>query len=341
MSDTFRFIKTEQNSNPEPLIVYNNNRIPDEQYKNVLRTLMKESYPSESGMNDASHSFTDGITLLFDLKNGFPIITERDITRASTPEVINNYVSRPELRPVSGALKQALGEIIAFINGARTQSELEKYGCTFFWKPWTVGPEAERKAKKRGLEVGDLGPGSYGPAFHDFPTAEGETFNQYENMICQIIDRPELKAHIISPYIPQYISRAPGRCQQTVIVPCHGYQHYHIITSKGEITLTHQQRSADSPVGLPFNFVHYAALLMMIGQVTGFKPTKLVFFISDAHYYDRHIEKVEQLISRPSFPFPKLYIDPTVRNLFDFRVEHFMIEDYYAHPPINMEGTAI
>lgn len=341
MTNQFRFIKTEQNPNPEQLVDYNIKRFPDTQYKEVLKTLVKESYSSVSGMDESSHSYTDGIKLVFDLRNGFPLITERDLTRPSKPEVINNYVSKPELRPVSGALKQALGEIIAFINGARTQAELESYGCTNFWRPWTVGLDAERKAKKRGLEVGDIGPGSYGPAFHDFPTIEGEAFNQYENMINQIIDRPELKTHIISPYIPQYISRAPGRHQKTVIVPCHGLQHYHIVTSRGEIKLTHQQRSADSPIGLPFNFVHYASLLMMIGQVTGYKPTKLVYFISDAHYYDRHIEKVIELISRPPFPFPKLFIDPTVKNLFDFRVEHFMIEEYFAHPPINMKGTAI
>ncbi len=341
MHDFGRFIKSDANPIPQTLVSYSKDRIPDNQYKQLLNTLMINGRLTGSGMDDPSHSYIRGYLINFDLTNGFPMITERDITRASTKEVIDNYQSNPGLRLAAGSLKQCLGEILAFINGARTQSELEVYGCTGFWKPWTVGPEAERKAKKRGLETGDLGPGSYGAAFHDFPTIEGEKFNQYENMIEQIRFRPELKTHIITPFIPQYISRAPGRQQKVVIVPCHGFQHFHVDPYTEEISLTHIQRSADSPVGLPFNFVHYAALLMMIGQVTGYKPTTLEFFISDAHYYDRHIEKINELVSRPSYPFPKLFIDPTVKNLFDFRVEHFMIEDYYAHPPINMEGTAV
>lgn len=341
MHDSNRFIKSEQNQSPESLVVYEQNRVPDEQYGCFLKHLTANALPTMSGMDDECHSYTRGYLINFDLTNGFPIITERDLTRASSLEVIKNYRSKPELRPVAGAVKQALGEILAFINGARTQSDLESYGCTNFWKPWTVGLEAERKAKKRGIEVGDLGPGSYGPAFHNFPTSEGEEFNQYQNMIDQINYRPELKTHIITPFIPQYISRAPGRQQKVLIVPCHGFQHYHVDPYRDEISLTHVQRSADSPVGLPFNFVHYAALLMMIGQVTGYKPTTLEFFISDAHYYDRHIEKINELASRSPFPFPKLFINPTVKNLFDFRVEHFMVQDYYAHPPINMEGTAV
>lgn len=341
MHDSDRFIMPENGISLEPLVLYNEDRIPDEQYKTLLRTLKQHGQPCESGMDDQSHNYTDGYMMRFDLRNGFPVITERDLTQASKQHIIDNYQSQPELSPVSGALRQSIGEILAFINGARTQLELEDFGCKSFWKPWTVGEEACRKATKRGLDVGDLGPGSYGPAFHDFPTAEGETFNQYQNLIEQIKSRPELKTHIVTPFIPQYISRAPGRQQKVIIVPCHGFQHYHVDTFRKEISLTHVQRSADSPVGLPFNFVHYAALLMMVGQVTGYRPAKLTFMLSDAHYYDRHTDMIDKMLERETYPFPKLFLNPKIKNLFDFRVEHFIIEDYYAHPPINMEGTAV
>lgn len=341
MSRKQRFILSGTNLNPERLVDFDENRKPDLQYNQLLETLQNKAKGGKSGMDDDSHSYTRGILLNFDLSNGIPIITERDLTRGTSEEIIKNYQAKPELREVGGPLKQAIGEIIAFINGARTQTELESYGCKTLWRPWTVGDDAAKKAKKRGLEVGDLGPGSYGAAFHDFPTIEGENFDQFKNLIAQIDDRPELKTHIITPFIPQYISRAPGRQQKVVIVPCHGEQHYHIDVAAGEISLTHKQRSADCPVGLPFNFVHYAVLLMMVGQVTGYKPTMLNYFISDAHYYDRHQKQISQLLSRQAFPFPVLHIDNTIDNLFDFRVEHFKIEEYYAHPPINMEGTAI
>lgn len=319
--------------------LYNETRTPDYQYGELLERIMHRGRPALSGM-DAGSTEILGATMVFDIANGFPLITQRDLTRGTTPQIIENYQSKPELRPIAGPVKQALGEIIAFMNGARTQEELEAYGCKF-WAPWTSD---EPKARKRGLELGDLGPGSYGAAFHDFPsddpTDEG-SFNQFGAMIEQIKARPELRTHIVTPFIPSLISRAPGRQQKVLVVPCHGLQHYNIDVENREISLVHWQRSADAPVGLPFNMAHYAALLMMVGQITGYAPRELVFQISNGHVYDQHKEVVEELISREPLPFPKVTIDPDVKSLEDFRPEHFMIEDYQAHPPINMGGTAV
>lgn len=58
---------------------------------------------------------------------------------------------------------------MGFINGARTQEELEKFGCKW-WKSWCT-PE---KCKKRGLEAGDLGPGLTGQRFMIFRRQTGE-----------------------------------------------------------------------------------------------------------------------------------------------------------------------
>jgi thymidylate synthase len=278
-----------------------------------------------------------GAILEYDLTNGFPLITERDLTKVSTPEAIAAYQSDETHRPLAGMVKQSVGEILGFINGARTQEELEQYGCKF-WKPWTSD---EAKAKKRGLELGDLGPGSYGAAFHDFPTLEEGGFDQYKVMVEQIKARPELRTHIITPFIPQYISRAPGRQQKVLVVPCHGLQHYNIDVAKGEMSLVHFQRSGDVPIGVPFNMVHYALLLIMVAQVTGYKPRKLVHIISNAHMYNQHTDMVEELLARPAYPFPLLKVDPSVKRLEDFRTEHFSIEEYKAHPPIRMGGTAV
>lgn len=318
------------------LVSYQPEREPDHQYRDLLERIRKTGNTALSGMDEGSQEIL-GHMMRFDLSNGFPLITERDLTRGTTQEIIDGYESNAALRPVAGAVKQGLAEIIAFINGARTQEELEYYGCKF-WKPWTSDP---KKAEKRGLELGDLGSGSYGAAFHDFPTLEEGGFNQYKTMIEQIKSRPELRTHIITPFIPQYISRAPGRQQKVLVVPCHGLQHYNVDVNNKEISLVHWQRSADVPIGLPFNMVHYAALLMMVSQVTGYKPKELVFQLSNAHIYNQHETIVAELLQRESLPFPKLYIDPTVENIEDFRVEHFSIEDYIAHPPMNMGGTAV
>lgn len=319
--------------------LYNEDRTPDTQYGELLERILRQGKRAVSGMDQGSTEIL-GHTMVFDLANGFPLITQRDLTRGTTPQIIESYQSKPELRPIAGPLKQSLGEIIAFMNGARTQEELESYGCKF-WAPWTTD---EKKAQKRGLELGDLGPGSYGAAFHDFPStdpADEGSFNQYEAMIQQIDARPELRTHLISPFIPPLVSRAPGRQQKVLVVPCHGMQHYNIDLENKEISLVHWQRSADAPVGLPFNMAHYAALLMMVGQITGYAPRELVFQISNGHVYDQHKEITEELIAREPFAFPKVTVDPDVKSLDEFRPEHFMIEEYQAHPPINMGGTAV
>lgn len=312
-------------------------RKPDEQYKELLDRIRLTGKRAISGMDQGSTEIL-GHQMVFNYENGgFPLITERDLMRGSSPEIIAGYSPNLNHRSMAGPVKQALGEIIGFMNGARTQRELEAYGCTF-WKPWTTDP---KKAEKRGLELGDLGPGSYGAAFHDFPVFEGGTFNQYKAVVDQIKARPELRTHIVTPYIPPYIFRAPGYDQKVLVVPCHGLQHFNIDTESEEISLVHWQRSADVPIGLPFNMVHYGALLMMMGQVTGYKPKEVVYQLSNAHIYDQHKDNVEDLIARPAFKSPILKLDPTVKNIQDFRVEHFSIEEYEAHPPMNMGGTAV
>ncbi len=317
-------------------------RKPDEQYKELLDRIRKTGKRAISGMDQGSTEIL-GHQMVFNFENnGFPLITERDLTRGSTPNIIANYSSNLEHRTLAGPVKQALGETIGFMNGARTQEELEYYGCSF-WKPWTSDP---KKAEKRGLELGDLGPGSYGAAFHDFPnpTSTGpnaDGFNQYQAVVDQIKARPELRTHIITPFIPPLIFRAPGYEQKVLVVPCHGLQHFNIDTENKEISLVHWQRSADVPIGLPFNMVHYGAMLMMMGQVTGYKPKEVVYQLSNAHIYDQHLEQVDELIERPAFKSPILKIDPSIKRLQDFRVEHFSIEEYSAHPPMNMGGTAV
>ncbi|MCI5108853.1 MAG: thymidylate synthase, partial [Candidatus Pacebacteria bacterium] len=243
-----------------------NERTPDDQYKRLLKDIL------EKGRTTNSQQGTDAITLIgpdplhFKLENGFPIINERNMAPKES-----------ERLPVT-IWRQAIGEILGFINGARTLKELESFGCSW-WSPWGT----EEKCKKRGLETGDLGPGSYGAAFHDFPTSDGKTYNQFQNIIEQIKEMPHLRTHFISPWIPQYTIRGEGKKQKVVVAPCHGWVHIRVIDNK--LTLHMIQRSADVPVGVPSNMVQYAALTLALAQVTGLEPYEYVHSFSDAHIY--------------------------------------------------------
>lgn len=317
-------------------VEYNPDRDPDWQYHELLDRILREGRTAESGMDEESKEII-GHPMRFDLANGFPMITERDLMASSKPESIETYPG-PDLshRALRMSAKQGLGEIIGFINGARTLKELEQYGCKY-WGNFIT----EKKTTKRGLEPGDLGPGSYGVAFHDFPMANGETFNQINAIVQQIKERPELRTHYVTPFIPYETVRLSDQKQGVVIVPCHGLMRFDINTFTGEMSLVHYQRSADSPVGLPFNMIHYAAMLTMMAQVTGYKPKEIVYFVDSGQIYKRHYEKVVELLTRDPKPFAKLLVDPSINNIFDFRAEHFSIEEYDAHPPMYMKGTPV
>ena len=88
------------------------------------------------------------------------------------------------------------------------------------------------------------------------------------------------------------------------------------------------QRSNDMAVANNWNVMQYAALLMMIAQVSGLKAGELVHVIADAHIYDRHIPAVKQMLENPEYPAPKLWINPEITNFYDFTVDDFKLIDY-------------
>ena len=101
------------------------------------------------------------------------------------------------------------------------------------------------------------------------------------------------------------------------------------------------QRSQDILAANNWNVVQYAALLMMFAQVSGFEPGELVHVIADAHIYDRHIPIIKELIKRPTYPAPKVTLNPEVKDFYKFTVDDFMIEDYQAGPQIKNIPIAI
>lgn len=88
------------------------------------------------------------------------------------------------------------------------------------------------------------------------------------------------------------------------------------------------QRSADMLTANNWNVVQYAALLMMIAQVSGFEAGELVHVIADAHVYDRHIDMVKEIMEMPRYPAPKVILDKSVTDFYSFTVDSFKISDY-------------
>jgi len=92
------------------------------------------------------------------------------------------------------------------------------------------------------------------------------------------------------------------------------------------------QRSQDMLTASNWNVCQYAILVHMMAQVSGLKAGELVHVIADCHIYDRHVPIVEEIIKREPLPAPKLWINPEVKNFYDFTVDDFKLEGYAPHP---------
>ena len=88
------------------------------------------------------------------------------------------------------------------------------------------------------------------------------------------------------------------------------------------------QRSNDMLTANNWNVVQYAVLLIMMAQVTGLKAGELVHVIADAHIYDRHIPLVKEILEKPRHKAPKLIVDTSITNFYDFTVDSFQLVDY-------------
>jgi thymidylate synthase len=95
------------------------------------------------------------------------------------------------------------------------------------------------------------------------------------------------------------------------------------------------QRSADMPLGMPFNIASYALFTHMIAQVCDLEVGELIISIGDAHIYNNQIEQVKEQLSRTSFPMPTLRLNPDIKVITDFEMEDIKLEDYESHPTIN------
>jgi len=94
------------------------------------------------------------------------------------------------------------------------------------------------------------------------------------------------------------------------------------------------QRSADLFLGVPFNIASYALLTLMVAQVTSLRPGEFVLTLGDAHLYLNHLEQAREQIARSPRPFPRMRLNPAIRDLFEFRYEDFTLEGYDPHPAI-------
>ena len=156
--------------------------------------------------------------------------------------------------------------------------------------------------------------------------------DQVDRLIYDLKNNPYSRRMLTNIYVHQDLS-------EMNLYPCAYSMTFNVTGDRLNAILN--QRSQDVLAANNWNVVQYAVLVHMLAQVTGFKPGELVHVIADAHIYDRHIPIVKELITRPTHPAPKFYMNPDVKDFYDFTLDDFRIEDYETGPQIKNIPSAI
>ena len=162
--------------------------------------------------------------------------------------------------------------------------------------------------------------------------------DQVDRVLFDLIENPYSRRIMTNIYVHQDL-------HEMHLYPCAYSMTFNVTKEKDSDQLILNgilnQRSQDVLAANNWNVCQYSLLLMMFAQVSGMKAGELVHVIADAHIYDRHIPLVQELISRPVYPAPKVTLNPEIRDFYQFTVNDLTVENYQTGPQIKNIPIAV
>lgn len=228
-----------------------------------------------------------GHQMRFDLARGFPLVTTKKIH-----------------------LKSVVYELLWFLRGETNTRYLREHGVSI-WDEWADA-------------AGELGP-VYGKQWRSWPTADGGSIDQIEQVLEQLRKSPDSRRIIVSAW-------NVGELSQMALMPCHAFFQFYV--ADGKLSCQLYQRSADIFLGVPFNIASYALLTHMIAQQCDLQLGDFVWTGGDCHLYLNHLEQTDLQLAREPHPLPALHIKRRPQSLFDYEFEDFEFRDYQFHSAI-------
>lgn len=207
-------------------------------------------------------------------------------------------------------LRSIIHELLWFIKG-ETNIKYLKDNNVRIWDEWAD-------------ENGDLGP-VYGRQWRSWPKPDGTRIDQLQQVIDMLKTNPDSRRIIVSAW-------NVSELDQMALMPCHSFFQFYV--ADGKLSCQLYQRSADMFLGVPFNIASYALLTMMIAQVCELQLGDFVHTFGDAHIYSNHQEQVALQLSRDARPYPNMKLNPDIKDINDFTIEDFVLENYEPHPGI-------
>ena len=207
-------------------------------------------------------------------------------------------------------LESVIHELLWFLTGNTNIKYLKDNGVSI-WDDWAD-------------ENGDLGP-VYGSQWRSWPTSNGQSIDQIKNLIEAIKNNPNSRRLIVSAWNVAEIDSMK-------LPPCHAFFQFYVADNKLSCQL--YQRSADIFLGVPFNIASYALLTKMIAQVCELKCGDFVHTLGDAHIYLNHLNQVNEQLIRVPKKLPVMNINPSIKDIFQFKYEDFELINYDPDPLI-------
>lgn len=163
-------------------------------------------------------------------------------------------------------------------------------------------------------------------------------FDQVDRVIYDLKNNPFSRRIMTNIYVHQDLS-------EMHLYPCAYSMTFNVTQKKGDDKLTLNailnQRSQDILAANNWNVCQYAVLMHMLAQVCDMRVGELVHVIADAHIYDRHIPIVKELIQRPTYDAPTFWLNPDVKDFYEFTRNDVRLDNYVTGPQIQDIPIAI
>ena len=228
-----------------------------------------------------------GHQMRFDLSAGFPLVTTKKLH-----------------------LRSVIHELLWFLSGDSNIRYLKENGVSI-WDDWAD-------------ENGELGP-VYGVQWRRWPTPDGRTVDQIEQIIRQLRESPDSRRIILSAWNVAEIDNM-------ALPPCHCLVQFYV--ADGKLSCQMYQRSCDIFLGVPFNIASYALLTHMLAQQADLTVGDFIWTGGDCHLYSNHLAQADEQLTREPLPLPRLAIKRRPDSIFDYQYEDFEILNYQSHPHI-------
>lgn len=154
---------------------------------------------------------------------------------------------------------------------------------------------------------------------------KGGMMDQVDRVIYDLKHTPFSRRILTNIYVHQDL-------HEMNLYPCAYSMTFNVTQKKGDDRLTLNgilnQRSQDVLAANNWNVCQYAVLMHMLAQVCDMRVGELVHVIADAHIYDRHVPIVKELIERPQYDAPKFWLNPDIKDFYQFTTDDIKITDY-------------